>query len=302
VMGGSRRDRIRKYPYRLTILILSRGDRLFRAQMLRETEALGLGEILWVEGPDAPFDLESLSREFPEVRFLLVKEPVTNGEMINIGVGEARAPLVLCLWSDTRVSSISASLLDSVEKGHAVCTVPLIRNSRSEVVPSFQSPHLSKGRLSLQFHTPRADREKVLFPFDYAGIYMKERFAQVGGFDPQMANPYWQKLDFGFRCFLWGEKIRGATALTLVYSSPPPAEDATPDESYKVFYLKNMAVRFRREMGMLPAGRIFEYMIHSNTGPLYAVREFRAARDWVSVHRSRFRIDPRDLIDTWGAV
>jgi hypothetical protein len=300
-MGGGRRDRIRKYPFRMTVLILSRGDRLFRAEMLSQTQALGLGEILWVEGPGAPYDLESLCREFPQVRFLLLREPATSGEMIDIGVAEAGAPLVLCLWSDTRVSSVSPSFLESLEKGTAVCTVPLVRNVRAEVVPSYQLPHLRKGKLSLQYRTPRSDGEKVLFPFDYAGVYRKERFSQVGGFDPALANPYWQKLDFGFRCFLWGEKIRGSMGLTLQYASPPPAEDATPDESYKAFYLKNIAVRFRREMGIIPAGRFFDYMVHSNSGPLDALREFRTVRDWVSLHRSRFRVDPRDLVERWGA-
>jgi hypothetical protein len=284
----------------LTILIMARGDRLFRGDLLRRTKALGLGEILWVEGPDVSYDLESLSREFPDVRFLLVKAPATSGEMMGIGIAEARAPLVLCLWSDARIMSMSPSLLDSVEKSGSLCTVPLIKNSRSEVVPSYQAPVLRKGRISLVYRAPRTDGEKVLFPFDYAGVYRREKFAQLGGFDPLIENPYWQKLDFGFRCFLWGEKIRGTTGLTLLYSNPPPPEDATPDEGYKAFYLKNVAVRFRREMGSLPLRRLFGYMARSNTGPLYAVREFRTARDWVTLHRFRFRADPRELIETWG--
>ncbi len=300
VIGGGRRDRIRKYPYRLTVLIMSRGDRLFRGDLLRQTVALGLGEILWVEGPEVSYDLEPLSRDFPEVRFLLVKAPVNCGEMINIGIGEARSPLVLLLWSDCRILTVSPGLLDAAEKGTSVCTVPLLRSSRSEVVPSYQSPLLKKGRLSLSFRTPRKDGEKVLFPFDYCGLYHREKFSQTGGFDSQIDNPYWQKLDFGFRCFLWGEKIRGSTGLVVQYGSPPPPEDATPDEGYKAFYLKNLAVRFRREMGSLPRRRIFGYMLHSNAGPFFAIREFRLARTWVALHRFRFRADPRDLVEKWG--
>jgi hypothetical protein len=301
VMGGVRRDWMRKYPYRLTILVMSRGDRLFRSELLGQLEAFALGEIIWVEGPAVSFDIETLSRDFPGVRFLLIKEDVSIGQMIDIGISESRAPYVLCMWSDARIASLSPSLLDSIEKAHSVCVIPLIRNARSEVVPSFQAPVWRKGTLSLQFRTPSRDGEKVLFPFDYCGIYDSRRFAQSGGYDPAISNPYWQKLDFGFRCHLWGEKISGTTAITLAYASPPPSEDSTPDESYKAFYLKNLAVRFKREMGVLPPWRMLEYILRSNTGPFLAAREFRRMRAWVSLHRSRFRRDPRELMEKWGS-
>ena len=38
VVGGGRRDRVRRYPYALTLLVLSRGDRLFRSDFLRDLE------------------------------------------------------------------------------------------------------------------------------------------------------------------------------------------------------------------------------------------------------------------------
>jgi hypothetical protein len=60
-----------------------------------------------------------------------------------------------------------------------------------------------------------------------------------------------------------------------------------------------MAVRTRREMGVLPVWRALDYMLHSDTGPLYAVKEFRIVRRWVRTHRFRFRRDPRDLIAGW---
>jgi hypothetical protein len=299
-MGGGRRDRIRKYPYRLTILILSRGDRLFRAEMLRRTAALALGEIIWVEGPEVSYDLEALSREFPDVRFLLIKAPATTGEMIDIGIAEAAAPLVLTLWSDTRIGSLTPSLLEDVESSAVLCAVPVIRNPRGEAVPSFQSPILKRGRVTLAFRAPDKDGERVLLPFDYCGIYNREKFTQAGGYDPGIMNPYWQKLDFGFRAHLWGERIQGALGFTISYTGTPGSEDATPDVGYKAFYLKNVAVRFRREMGILPLWRLFEYVMRSNEGPLAAVREFRLMREWVSLHRYRFRADPRELVARWG--
>jgi hypothetical protein len=279
--------------------VLSRGDRLFRSEFLRDLEARGIGEVLWVEGSRPSADVESLSREFPDARFLLINGPATVGEQVNIGIGEARAPLVLVLWSDTRLSTFPGALLSSLEKTGHLCTVPAARNADMEPIPSWQSPNMRRRKLTLAFRIPRKDGEPTLFPFDFCGVYHRERFAQSGGFDPRIANPYWQKLDFGFRCFLWGERLQGTTSLTLTYSGAPPQEDTTPDQGYKLFWLKNIAVRMRREMGVLPGRRIFDYMAHSDTGPLYAIREFRAVRAWVRTHRFRFRRDSRDLIARW---
>lgn len=302
VIGGPRWDRVRRYSFPLTLLVLSRGDRLFRPELLKDLHSRGVGEILWVERHESSMDVDSLARDFPDVRFLLIKAPSTVGEMLNIGIAESRAPVVLSLWSDTRLSVFSPSLLLAMEKSGAVCTVPVSRNARLEPIPSWQSPVMKRRRLSLSYRAPRRDGEHTLFPFDYCGIYNKEKFAQSGGFDPRISNPYWQKLDFGFRCFLWGDVIRGTTGIALTYTGAPPEENTTPDRGYKLFWLKNMAVRLRREMGVLPVRRILDYILHSDTGPLYAIREFRSVRGWVHTHRFRFRRDSREVVERWEVL
>ncbi len=299
VVGGPRWDRVRKFPFSMTLLVLSRGDRLFRADLLSDLVARGLGEVVWVEGAEPSADVETLAKDHPEVRFLLIRAPTTDGERINIGVAEARAPLVLCFWSDMRTAPVPSGMAQAVEKSGALCTVPVSRGARLQSIPSWQSPMWKKRRLSIAFRIPRRDGELTLCPFDYCGIYNTEKFIRSGGFDPTIVNPYWQKLDFGFRCFLWGERIVGSTALSLTYTTAPPEDDATPDQSYKIFYLKNMAVRMRREMGVLPRRCIIDYIVHSDASPLVSIREFGAVRDWVHVHRFRFRRDPRDLVARW---
>jgi hypothetical protein len=301
-MGGPRWDRIRRYPYPLTILVMGRGDRLFKAEMLKDMQSRELGEILWVEGDRPGMDFESLAHDFPEVRFLLVKAPSTVGERVNIGIDESRAPLVLVLWSDTRLSRFPPSSLGPFEKSGDLCWVPTARTPRDDLIPSWQAPQLKKRRLSVAFRVPRKDGERVLFPFDYCGIYDKAKFAQSGGYDRAIASPYWQKLDFGFRSLLWGENILGTTGISLTYTGAPPEEDTTPDAGYKLFWLKNIAVQMRREAGVLPTAKMLDYILHSDTGPIYAVREFRAVRGWVRTHRFRFRRDPRHVIARWEGV
>jgi hypothetical protein len=284
----------------MTVMIVNRGDRLFRRELLSQVQSIALGETLWVNGPDHSLELETLSHEFPLARFLLIANSVTAGEMVNIGISEARARYVLCMWSDARIASVSPALISSLEEFRAVCVLPTIRTSRAEQVPSYQSPQLKKGKLSLRFRTPTREGEKVFFPFDYCAIYDRERFKRAGGYDPAISNPYWQKIDFGFRCHLWEERICGTGALALTYAGLPASEDATPDGSYKAFYLKNLAVRLKRDYGVLPLNRLLEYMLHSDTGPSYAFKEFSKVREWVRKNKFRFRHDPRKIVEGWG--
>jgi len=224
---------------------------------------------------------------------------VTAGECINVGIGEARAPFVLCLWSDMRPARIPAGLADILEKSTSVCTVPLCRNPANHTIPSWQSPALKRRKLIITYRMPHQEGEPTLFPFDYCGIYNTERFLRTGGFDPSMSNPYWQKLDFGFRCFLWGERISGSPQVSLTYTATPPTDDSTPDRSYKLFFLKNMAVRMHREMGTLPVRFFLDYLVHSDASPVESLREFKVVHNWVHTHRFRFRQDPRELIHAW---
>lgn len=302
VVGGGRWDRIRKYPYEITFLVLGRGDRPFRGQLLRDLESRGLGEVLWAERPGRSPDGEQLAKDFPRVRFLRVNSPCSDGELVDIGIAEARSPLVFCTWSDSRPLAFPRDLCGHLRGLAAACVLPVIRGRDRDPIPSWQSPGGRRRGFAPRYRPARETGEKSLFPFDYCGVYDREKFSQVGGFDPALENPYWQKLDFGLRCWLWGERIVGTTKLTVTYSGAPPADDTTPDRSYKLFYLRNLAVAIRGQAGVLPWLRLAEYMLRSDTGPLYAVREFSEARDWVRSRRYRFRRDPRDLAQSWETI
>ncbi len=300
VVGGTKKDRIRRYSSRLTILILGRGGRFYRGSLLEEILELGIGDILYVEGPNVPYDVEPLFRKYPEVRFLLLRADSSTGEKLNLGIEEARARLVMVLWSDMRPpAGLSAKLLDKIDESAALCTSPQLRNPKNELIPSIQVPAFIKRNLKVvPWRSPR-DALPTIFPFDYCGVYNKEKFLFTGGFDYTIANPYWQKLDFGFRAFMWGEKILATTSLAFDYSLEVPSEDSTPDESYKFFYLKNLAVRYRRDMGVLPTARFFTYLVRADKGPLYSLREFLQVKKWVEINRYRFTRDATRLVEQW---
>ncbi len=301
VVGGSRPDRIRREESPLTVILLNRGGKFYRTELLTELQQAGLGEVICVEGPSVPYDVEPLSRQFPGIRFLLFQRESSVGERLNLALEEARSRFAMVAWSDMRIGALPAALVAGLEKGEALCVAPLLRGPKNAPVPSAIVPAWLKGRrLELIPWVPEKEGTRSIVPFDFCGIYNKLKVQLIGGFDTAIPNPYWQKLDFGFRCFLWGESILCAPSLQMYYLSDIPSEDSTPDQGYKLFYLKNLAVRLKAGRGVLPYARYLSYMARSDTGPLYAFKEFREARRWVDRHQLRFKKDATQLIAQWN--
>ena len=303
VVGGHKVDRIRKTKAPLALLLLNRGSRFYREEKLQQLQETGIGEIFCVEGPRISHDIESLSREFPDIHFLLLQEHASAGERINIGIEEARARLVFVIWSDLELASGLPgqwdSFLTQIEEKQILCTVPALMSSADQPLPCIQVPALIKGKLKVMPWKPVQEGMPSLFPFDYCGIYNRNRFSLSGGYDPWMSNPYWQKLDFGLRSLLWGERILCRRDMVVRYEGEIDTEDSSADVSYKLFFLKNRAVRFNGEMGVLPSSKRFAYCLRSDSSWLEARNEFREVQTWVHQNRYRFKSDVQSLVNHW---
>ena len=301
VVGGRKTDRIRKHIFPLSFVILNRKGRFYREKLIRQLSGAEVGEILYVTDSEYSHSMTTLEQEYPQIRILHIKKRVTPGEKINIGIDESRGEWIFILWDDMQFSSLNSlfrSFTGIREKGN-LCSVPVIRNSAGSTIPTVMVPGFMNGELKVMHWLPRESGMLTIFPFDYCGIYNKDKFLLTGGYDYTFANPYWQKLDFGFRVYMWGEKIDLEPSILLLYAEEIPEEDSTPDESYKYFFLKNMAVRFRGDCGVLPLSQFFQFMIRSDSGPVNALREFLLVRRWVRINRFRFKQDALRVIDLW---
>lgn len=286
---------------RLSVVLLNRGSRLYRGDALGELERAGLGSILSVEPKPQALDVEALSARHPAARFLLLSESASPGVQINLAIRESPGPYVFVLWSDMSLASqgLSSRFFERLAERDILCQAPALFAKGGEQLPTAASPAFNHSSLKILGLAPVKDGTRTLFPFDYAGIYSREKFVLTGGYDPSFPNPYWQKLDFGFRAWLWGEEIRIAQALKVSYSEAPTSEDETADECYKWFWLKNLAPSFRGDDAAIPASRFWSYLRSRGGGALSALGEFRAARNWVRTSRYRFRTDARSLVDLW---
>ena len=294
----------------LSAVILNRGERYPRHGLFEELGKTGFDYVLSMESSFTRYDLEALSIKFPFVRFILFKDNVTTGEEINLAASELSSPLFFVLWNDLKIlrgggAERMAERLFTTEQERSsnckrLCTVPLIQDGRSETMPTLITPSFLPEDKQKTIRTvpliPEKEGLSSLYPFDGIGIYDRERFIRMGGFDPSIKNFYWQLMDFGFRSSLWGEEIAATMLIKLSYEGSIPMEDNTADDSYRSFFLKNIAPVFRGDYAHVPFRRFPGYF--RKRGDFFSAwKEFSAARDWVKTNRYRFVTDARTAVE-----
>ena len=307
----------------LSAVILNRGGRFPRYALFEELQKIGFDYVLSMERSSTRYDLEALSSSFPFVRFILLKDAVSPGEEINLAAAELSSPLFFVLRNDQkilrgggaermaeRLLSAAGSTADQENRNpyKRLCTVPLIQDGRSETLPTLTAPALMPGgkdpagtKVSIRTipNIPQKEGDISLYPFDGIGIYDRERFIRLGGFDPSIKNFFWQLMDFGFRSRLWGEEIAATLLVKLSYEGAVPEEDRTADLGGLRFFLKNLAPVFRGDYAHIPLRRFPGY--YRKRGDFFAAwEEFSAARDWVRTNRYRFRSDARTVAELFA--
>ena len=307
----------------LSAVVLNRGGRYSRHSLFEELEKAGFDYIVSMEGPSTRYDLEALSGAFPFVRFILLKEPVSTGEEINIAAAELSSPLFFVIWNDIRIlrgggaermaerllrpGGANAQSAEHKNLYKRLCTVPLIQDGRSDTMPTIITPALISEKKSLPAiktipFFPKSEGIPSLYPFDGIGIYDRKRFMRLGGFDPSIKSFHWQLMDFGFRSRLWGETIAATQLIKLTYEGAVPQEDGTAESGYKRFFLKNMAPVFRRDYAHIPLRHFPWYYRKMGSDLSSAWDEFSAAREWVKVNCYRFTSDARTVVERWETL
>jgi hypothetical protein len=299
VVGGRRVERQTSTPRLLSVLVLNRGGRFNRADFFDSLQQLRPAEVISIEPTGTPYDVESLSNRYTNLRFLLLHEDANRGQQVNLGIQEAHGRFVLVLWNDMQGISMPMRVLERMRDQGTLCSLPVLKNDKGEIVPSIQAPAFYRKLLKVVAIVPTKDGMPGLFPYDYVGVYDRERFSLTGGFDGNLANSYWQKMDFGFRVHMWGESINSNLGFRMAYMSKVPSEDITPDDDYRTFYLKNLSVRFTADHGQLPFSRFIPFHTRAGTGLISSYRLFRDIQRWVYTNRYRFQQDARSITDLW---
>jgi hypothetical protein len=280
-------------------IVLHRSGRPLRAESIAPFADHGTDEVVVAIGPKPRYEIEQMVTSIPRLRFLIAKTPVTHGELVNLAMREIGSPIGLVIWSDMSPPQINDSIVEALRAHNAVCTVPVLRSERNEMLPSIQAPAFFRNLFRTVPMQPGVEGNRALFPFASVGFYDRERFESLGGFDKNMRNPYWQRMDFGMRAYLWGDRVDVMQSVRIHTTRPLPEDDATPDASYARFYLKNLAVKFVRDRGRLRWAQLPGFMVRSGLGLSQSVAEFARVRNWVEENQYRFVQDARRVTELW---
>lgn len=283
----------------ISIVLLSRGGRPFRKEQLQKLASLKLSEIISIESSGS--DMDQLSHSIPELKCIIISGEKTVGEKINIAIREASGSHVLVMWDDMDLQIIGRTgrLFAMAAEQEALCSIPVLMNSRKESIPIRLAPIFSGQKLEIVPLGSVKNDTPTLYPFDYCGIYNKKKFILTDGYDIKIESPYWQKMDFGFRAFLWGEKILCYTGIKIAYQNEIPKEDASISDSYKRFFLKNLALVYKGDSCQLSLISIIRFHLKSGMSLFNSISDYKSTKNWVNKNRYRFRMDPYSLTELW---
>jgi hypothetical protein len=300
----------------ISAVVLNRAGQYQNRTFFSELEKTGFDNIISIESCAPHYDIEDLSGRFPFVRFILPEKELNLGEQINLAASDITSPLFYVFWSDMKIVaggtakrmaerlSIEHEDKDNFEnKGgfKRLCTVPIMMNSKYEVLPTVVVPMTQRRKMTPAFLEPQNEDELSLYPFDGIGIYDRKRFINIGGFDITLSNSFWQLMDFGFRASLWGEEIALSHHLKLSYNGELPTENFTIDENYRRFYMKNLAPVFKNDYAYLPFYRFSSYLFKSSDDLFSSWEEFKECKKWVLKNKFRWKCDAREVTNRWDS-
>lgn len=300
ILGGKKVSS--KIKMNVSVILLNSGGTHLRAQNLENLQNCGFKHIISMEPSSQNYNLEELVNQFPNVKFIIPQEAVTDGDLINIGMSETDAEYVLVLRDTVQISNfaISSNAAQKLIEKNYFCYVPRMTIDKTQTVNVDYIPTIEKGIFRIASTETVEDGRETLYPCGFIGIFNRQKFIQLGGYDYTIESPYWQNIDLALRSWLWGEKTAVTTGITFSFIDSSPVEDTTSNLSQFRFYLKNLAPVFNLDHGELLKSAFFRTMRRSCCGFVETLKQFKDAREWVEKNKYRFKTDAVQLITNWG--
>ena len=287
----------------VTCVVLSRGGRHIRARVIENLLDKGFEKIISVNPVSERDSVEGFAAQFPQVSFLLAQEEASQGELLNLSFAEAKSSYVLVVQDDLCFDRVgfTPSLASSLAARAHFCVAPALTAASGVPLPVLVSPSASHSLFDVERSASFTDGQKTLCAADWAGFYNRQTFALLGGVDYTITSPFWQKMDFFVRAWLWGETVSLSNAMTFTYTDVVPEEDSTVDMSYLRFYLKNLAPAFKVDHARVSWLSWPAFKLHNRCGTLESIKQFKDAVRWTKENQWRFKCDAVSLIENWGA-
>ncbi len=161
-----------------------------------------------------------LTTKFPDVTFLCFDNFVAVGESINAFASECYATYFLVVRSDVEIIAFNGAQLIGAfaEHSHPALITPYMLNAEGEILPTLRAPYLRGKLLDPISSCPNSEKvlqQDNLYPLLGLGLYDRALFQRLRGFDEEIGGEFYQLMDFGIRCFLFGYRIYTISDLAI---------------------------------------------------------------------------------------
>lgn len=191
------------------------------------------------------FNVDEMQNKYPDVTFIIFPKAPSLAERVNALADVCMTTYFLTMRSDTNLMNFDWKPLEAKmkEDEHPAMICPWIFNKSNEKIPTIRAPHLQGREVSPLSFMPTAPCLENLYPFLGIGLYDRALFQRLRGYDEEISGAYWQTLDFGVRCWLYGYPIYTMSDIAvLFYAKQFLIEDRTEQQGFERFYSKALAV------------------------------------------------------------
>lgn len=128
-----------------------------------------------------------------------------------------------------------------------VAQAPLIVNKFHEFQPTVREPKPDGKMISIVDSMPENVEENTLTPYLGLGFYNRTLFQRIRGFDTEIKSGYWQVVDFGIRCYLYGYRILSVLDAALIFQTRTSLmEDCSECQGIERVYTKALGIYMDR--------------------------------------------------------
>ncbi len=204
---------------------------------------------LYVMTTQSRMDDGTIAERFPGVNYIIFKSSCSTGAYINALADECYATFFLVVRTDCQLIAFEGEKLMAMmaDRNHPAIICPVMISSAGDVLPTLQAPYI-KGRIvdPISF-VPTIEEdlaEETLYPIMELGLYDRALFQRLRAYDTQIMGEFYQAMDFGVRCFLFGYRIFTARSLAIQFPTRISIiEDRSLCDGVNRFYTKALSIR-----------------------------------------------------------
>ncbi len=194
-------------------------------------------------------DNQDLIEKFPDATFIVLKDETSTGEFINAFADECDATFFLVVRTDLSIIAFEGEKLMALmsDKNHPAVISPVMISSQGEVMPTLRAPFIRGKEVDPQSFMPNIESEKPemnLYPLLEIGLYDRALFQRLRAYDVNIMGEFYQSLDFGVRCHLFGYSIVTVRMLAVQFPNRISIiENRSECDGMNRFYTKALSIR-----------------------------------------------------------